>query len=163
MALRNIFLALHIISAGIWIAQLPLEVFFRRMVKQAEGTSSELTLRMTWLRLLGNMGQIGGMGVLLTGLGLIAVNGYGFLGIGAFTPAWLFIKQVVYLILLVMVFTLIRKGSEQMEAAMTLAQTSNGKVTPELRSMTERFSRIALAHNLLVLVNILLAVWKQPW
>ncbi len=159
---RNILLVLHIISAGIWIAQFPLEIIFRQMRKKAEGTPAELTILTTMLQLLGGMGQIGGMGVLITGLGLIGVSGLGFLGLGAPTPAWLFIKQVIYLILLAMVFTLIRSASEKMEVALEKAQASNGVVTPEIRSLTDRVSQIALAHNALVLVNIVLAVWKMP-
>jgi hypothetical protein len=159
---RNILLVLHIISAGIWIAQFPVEIFFRRMRKQAEGTPRELTILTTMLQLMGGMGQIGGMGVLITGLGLIGVSGLGFLGLGAPTPTWLFIKQVIYLILLAMVFTLIRSASEKMGVALEKAQTSNGVVTPEIRSLTDRVSQIALAHNALVLVNIVLAVWKMP-
>jgi len=162
MFLRNLLLVIHIISAGFWISQLPVELIFRRMQKRAEGTPAELTLMTTSMQLLGGLGQFGGMGILITGLGLVILEGLGFLGIGGSTPTWLVIKQVIYLILLAMVFTLIRQGSERIAAALEQARAAGGVVTPEIRGLAERFGRIALTHNLLVLVNILLAVWKEP-
>lgn len=162
MFLRNLLLALHIISAGIWFAQLPLELFYRRMRKQAEGTPAELTILTTSLQVVSSMGQTGGMGILVTGLALVILEGLGFLGIGGATPTWLVIKQIIYLILLAMVFTLIRRAGSQMEIALEKAKAANGVVTAEIRGLSERISQISLAHNLLVLVNILLAVWKMP-
>jgi hypothetical protein len=95
MFLRNLLLALHIISAGIWFAQLPLELFYRRMRKQAEGTPAELTILTTSLQVVSSMGQTGGMGILVTGLALVILEGLGFLGIGGATPTWLVIKQII--------------------------------------------------------------------
>ena len=160
MLLRTILLVLHIISAGFWISQFPVELIFRRLQKRAEGTPAELTLMTTSMQLLGGLGQYGGMGILITGLGLVILEGLGFLGIGGATPTWLVIKQVIYLILLAMVFTLIRQGSERIGAALEQAKTAGGVVTPEIREQSARFGRIALAHNLLVLANIILAVWR---
>lgn len=160
MFLRNLLLVIHIISAGFWISQFLVEFVFRRLQKRAEGTPTELTLMTTSMQLLGSLGQLGGMGILLTGLGLVILEGLGFLGIGGPTPTWLVIKQVIYLILLGMVFTLIRRGSERLEGLLEQAKTADGIVTPEIREQAAGFGKIALLHNLLVLVNIILAVWK---
>lgn len=162
MLLRNVLLVIHIIAAGFWIAQLPVEMYFRRQQREAKGTADELQSLLTQINVQGVLGQFGGMGILLSGLGLIAVEGLGFLGIGAPTPTWLVIKQVIYIILLVTVFALIRPQSERILAALRQAAQGSDGVTAEISDLAARFGMISTLHSVLVLVNIVLAVWKMP-
>ncbi len=160
MVLRTILLALHIISAGVWFSQFPLHFILNGIQKRLAGTPGEQTATMVKGQLLGGLGQIGGLGILVTGLGLIILEGYGFLGIGGATPAWLFIKQIIYVIALVLVFVVIQPAGKRAAAAMQQAAQTGGPLSPEARAASARAEQLSLLLNLLVFVNIILAVWK---
>ena len=99
-------------------------------------------------QLLALLGQLGGVGVLITGIGLISIDGYALFGIGGFTPTWLFIKQVIYVIAIVIVGAVITRGMREMMTA-----GGSGEIPP-------RVQMASYLVNALVLVNIVLAVWK---
>ncbi len=158
---RTVLLILHILSAGIWISQAAVALVLGRIIHNFEGKPNELTLWMARGMLVGTMGAVGGLGILITGFGLIGVDGYGFLGLGgSTTPAWLFIKQAVYLVILAIVFGYIRPASNKVRAQLAAAAQGATTITPELRSINAQLETVGLIQNLLVLVNITLAVWK---
>src|SRR6266536_793954 len=107
ISIRDIVLALHIISAGIWIAQLAAEFAFRSVMRGSQGKPIELPLLMAKVRVVNFMGQVGGIGILLTGFALLWAENLAFLGIGGFTPTWLLIKQIVYLVAMGIAFLFI--------------------------------------------------------
>ena len=160
MLLRTILLTFHIISAGIWISQFPLSLLLNQVTKRMAGTPGERAITMARGQLLGGLGQYGGMGILITGLGLILLEGLGFLGIGGPTPAWLMIKQVIYVIALILVFAVIQPAGKRAALAMQQAAQSGGPVSEEARAAARRAEQVSHLLNLLVLVNIILAVWK---
>ncbi|MCA9904890.1 MAG: hypothetical protein KC547_13630 [Anaerolineae bacterium] len=159
--LRFILLIIHIVAVGLWIGQEGVTFALGRLIKGAAGKPQELTLMNAHLAAVGFMGGLAGPVVLLTGLGLIWVDGYGLLGIGGgLTPTWLMVKQIVYIILLILVFGLITPRVKQYQQAAAAAAASGGAVTPEVRSLWNQARTIALIHSALVLLNIILAVWK---
>ncbi|MCC7448518.1 MAG: DUF2269 family protein [Anaerolineae bacterium] len=161
ITLRHILLVIHIISAGIWITQFVIEMAFVPILRAQRGKPLELTLTLAQWHVLSVMGRVGGMGVLLTGLGLIAVDGFGLLGIGTgFTPTWLLIKQLVYIVAMILVGTLVVPYTARVEHELAEAAEGTSIVTPEVRQLSERIRNASLAVNLLVLINIILAVWK---
>jgi hypothetical protein len=161
MSLRIILLVIHIIAAGLWISGAAAEFFLGRMIKANRGKPTELTLMSATVQYLGVAGSLAGITVLLTGLGLTWVDGLGILGIGgSVTPTWLFIKQVIYIILLVIVFAGLQPVAVRLSKQFAQAASGSQTVTPETYAIYDRFRMIATLHNLLVLVNIILAVWK---
>ena len=127
---------IHIVAVGLWISQEGVKFFLGRMIQGAAGKPQELTLMNVDLGVASFLGGMAGPIVLLTGLGLTWVDGYGILGIGGgFTPTWLMIKQIVYLILLVLVFALITPRAKQYQQAAAAAGSSGGTVTPEVRAL----------------------------
>jgi len=161
ITLRHIFLVIHIIAAGIWIAQFVVQLAFASILRMQRGRPLELTLTLTQWQVLSIMGQVGGIGILLTGLGLTAVDGYGLLNIGGnFTPTWLISKQLVYIVAMILVATLVVPYTARIEAELAEMAAGASTVTPEIRALSERVRNASLLVNLLVLVNIILAVWK---
>jgi hypothetical protein len=158
--LRVILLVIHIIAAGGWISAAAAEFIFGRLIKANEGKPSEVTLMRATVQYLGTVGSIAGPVVLLTGLGLTWVYRWSLLGIGGFTPTWLIIKQVIYIGLLFIVFVWIQPTSKRLAQAFTAADNDAPTATSEMRSLFERIMRMSNLHNLLVLTNIILAVWK---
>ncbi|MCC6615572.1 MAG: hypothetical protein IT320_19015 [Anaerolineae bacterium] len=159
--LRIILLVIHIVAVGLWIGQEGVTFALGRLIQGAAGKPQELTLMSAQLAAASFMGGMAGPIVLLTGLGLIWVDGYGLLGIGGrFTPTWLMLKQIVYIILLVIVFGLITPRAKQYQQAAAAAGASGGTVTPEVRALWTQARTIGLIHSALVLLNVILAVWK---
>ncbi len=159
-----IFLALHIFFAGMALSQIPVGLFFRRALARAAGTPGELSILATQGEVIGNLGQYGGIGLLLTGLALLGVNRYGttfgLLGLFAPTPTWLFIKQVVYILIVVILVVALTPASKRAIAALKGAAQSASSVTPEVREASAKVAQISLIIDLLVIVNVILAVWK---
>lgn len=160
--MRFIFLILHVVSAGVWIGQFAAWMGFRLAKRGAEGKPVELPLLMAEVRVLSLMGNIGGIGIIITGMGLIGTDGWGFLGIGQFTPSWLIIKQVVYLVTLALAFGVIVPAQRKMRPLFVEAAKGTPKVTPEIRALHARAQMASHAVNALVLANIVLAVVKMP-
>ncbi len=159
--IRVILLVIHIICAGLWIAQFVTTFVFERLIHVNEGKPSELTLMMAQIRVGSTAGMIAGNGILLTGLGLLATDHLGFLGIGdSITPLWLFIKQIVYIILLVIVFVGINPIAARLQKQIAVAAEGNTAATPEMRAALNRLRMIIYAHDAFVLLNIILAVAK---
>ncbi|MEP7292810.1 MAG: hypothetical protein ABI835_13590 [Chloroflexota bacterium] len=148
---KAILLALHIISAGAWISQFIAEFAMERFARKMSGKPGAQLLGMAEGQVASLLGQIGGIGILLTGLGLIGVDGYALFGIGGYTPTWLIIKQVVYVVAMAIVGGVVIRGTRGLEAAAAAGQPV------EIPSRVIMASRLV---NVLVLVNIFLAVWK---
>jgi hypothetical protein len=160
ITIRQILIALHIISAGIWIAQVAADFAFAGVMRGSKGKPIELPLMMAQGRVVGFLGQVGGIGILLTGFGLIWVDGLSFLGIGGFTPTWLLIKQIVYLVAMGIVFFFIVPTQRKIVPQFIEAARGTPSVTPEIRQLSAQLTNASRLINLLVLVNIVLAVWK---
>jgi hypothetical protein len=158
---RTILLIIHIICAGLWIAQFVTTLVFERLIHSNQGKPAELTLMMAQIRVSSTAGMIAGNGILLTGLGLLAADHLGFLGIGgSITPLWLFIKQIVYIILLVIVFVGINPVAARLQKQITVATDGNTLATSDMRAALNRLRMIIYAHDAFVLLNIILAVAK---
>jgi hypothetical protein len=159
--LRIILLVIHIIAAGLWISGTAAEFILGRIIKANQGKPGELPLMSATVQYLGVAGGIAGPVILLSGLGLTWVDGLGVLGLGgSVTPLWLFIKQIVYIILLVIVMAGITPVATRLRKQFAEATSGEASVTPEIRSLYGRLRLYANVHNLFVLVNIVLAVWK---
>lgn len=160
ITIRHILLALHIIAAGIWIAQLAAEVAFTAVMRGSQGKPIELPLLMAQGRVLSFMGQVGGIGILLTGFALLWADGLSFLGIGGFTPTWLLIKQIIYVIAMFVALAVLVPQQRKLIPQFIEAARGTPTVTPEIRQLSNRLTWISRFINLLVVINILLAVWK---
>jgi hypothetical protein len=160
ISIRDIVLALHIISAGIWIAQLAAEFAFRSVMRGSQGKPIELPLLMARVRVVNFMGQVGGIGILLTGFALLWTDNLTFLGIGGFTPTWLLIKQFVYLLAMGIAFLFIIPTQRKLVPQFIEAARGTPHVTPQIRQLTAQMTNASRLINVLVLVNIVLAVWK---
>ncbi|MDX2162980.1 MAG: hypothetical protein SF162_16815 [bacterium] len=160
-ALRVIFLVLHILSAVAWLSGLFADLVFNRLIRSNNERANVIALRMAQNRLGGFAGQLGGIGILITGFGLIGVAGYGFLGLINPTPSWLVVKQVVYLLAFVLALALIQPASRRLGGA--LAEAARGGDVAAAQALAVPLERYALFSHLLVIVNIVFAVWKPTW
>ena len=157
---RNVLLILHIIAAGCWIAGVPVTFAINRVAKRLQGPAAGAVGAIRG-EISGFLGQVGGIGILITGLGLIGVDRYGFLGIGGATPTWLVIKQIIYIVLLVLGIGVLAPMGVRIQKQMAAAR-DGGAPPADLQQMMRRMTTLGYVSNLLVFINICLAVWKQP-
>ncbi|MBC7810956.1 MAG: hypothetical protein H7175_07420 [Burkholderiales bacterium] len=159
-----ILLIIHIVSAGLWFAQFPLDFVMGRLVKTNEGKPSEAALLVAHLRAGTVLGQIAGPLVLLSGLGLLVVWHWGLFGLTATTPVWLIVKQVVYVILMGIVGAVITPNAKRIGTLVT--ELTQGKdaspVTPDMRAAYSRIMLVSRITGLLVLLNIIIGKFAGP-
>jgi hypothetical protein len=158
--IRILLVVAHIIFTGVWISQFAIDIAFRRVMRGSKDKPVELPLLMAQIRVVSLIGQIGGIGILVTGLGLLAISGYGFLNIGGLTPNWLLFKQVIYLAAMGLVLLVFIPTERKLGPQFVAAAKGTPAVTPEIRALHIRLQMTSNLINLLVLINIMLAVWK---
>jgi hypothetical protein len=161
-AVRIVLLIIHISAAGMWISEEVIGLILKRLINKNKGQAAELTLASAALTIFKSFGPLASMGILITGIGMTLTNGWVLLGIGGFTPPWLLIKQIVYIGLFVMVMVWIQPHAQRLEKAFGEA-TAAGSMTEEARALVSRLWTLVSIHSLLVLVNIILAVWKPSF
>jgi hypothetical protein len=158
--LRTLFLIIHVMAAGMVFAQIPIEIILRRIRARQAGTPAELGTLLLQGQLNASLGAIGGMGLLISGLALSFISPLGVLGIGGSTPAWLVIKQINYLIILVVLMALLQPLAKRIMPAFAQAAQSASTVTDDVRAQYSRLQLYSLIINALVVVNIVLGLWQ---
>ena len=157
----TVFLILHILSAGVWIGLGVVTVLTNNFRKRAAGTLGELYLMRSTLIYGSVMGNIGGIGILISGPAIAGMAHLPWFAFG--TWPWLAIKQVVFVIVLALTFAVYvphskrlgRRIAEEMGGASPAAGASR-----ELRTMFDRIVTIGMIIQILVLLNIILGVWR---
>jgi hypothetical protein len=157
----TVFLILHIIVAGCWISILFANIAMMGNLTKAQGTVGELYLMRSVISIGSVMGNIGGIGILITGFGLVGIQHMGIFPFGVVN--WLALKQTIFVILLVMTFAMMvprvkmlrRLIAEELAGPDASKGASNG-----LRSQLGGIRTLGMMMNVLVLCNIILGVWK---
>ena len=157
----TIFVILHILSAGVWIGLGVVTILTNNFRIRASGTLGELYLMRLTLICGSVMGNIGGIGILITGPAIAGIRHLPWFG---FSEApWLAIKQVVFLVVLAITFAIYvprskkigRKIGEEMGGAHPATGASS-----ELRTMFDHIVTIGMIIQVLVLLNIILGEWQ---
>lgn len=151
---------LHIISAGIWVALGVVAIFLNSFRKRAAGTGGELYLMRALVMFGAIMGNIGGIGILVTGGAMTGIAGLGWFQFSLMP--WLATKQTLFVILLILSFAVMLPISKK--ARRTIGEemaglNPNAGASPELRLMIDRMVAISLFMQLLVITNIVLGEW----
>lgn len=154
------FLAIHIISAGVWISQFFVEVALERFSQSLKGKPGQVIAVLAEARAANLMGMIAGVGILITGLILTYQFRYGILGLfGVATPTWLVIKQVIFIIAMALVGSMISRPTSRALPMMIQAMTSGQPMPADAEAIFNRVTLISRIVNLLVLINIFVGVY----
>jgi hypothetical protein len=156
-----VFVILHILSAGVWIGLGVVTVLANRYRKRIAGSYGELYIMRITLKLGSAMGNIGGIGILITGGAMAGIRHLPWFDFSA--VPWLAVKQVVFVLVLAMTFGLFvpasKRAGRMIGEAMGGAKPQAG-APAELRTAFDRFITIGLMIQLLVLLNIILGEWQ---
>jgi hypothetical protein len=160
MTARTIFLIIHVVCAGIWLSQFVVGVALERMANRAKGTAGESWTRLAQGNASSLMGQIGGIGILISGLALAGISQYGILGLFGNTPTWLFIKQVVYIVAMAITGALIIRRTPLIIPPILQAAAKGEAPSAASNAELQRVFTVSHVVNLLVLINIVLGFWR---
>ncbi len=154
----EIFYWIHIVSYISWLAAFVLSMFFAWKVGRAYQTDNEKKF-MRSERLATSIGaHLGALGILISGGAMASIPAgpkWGWFNFGDF--AWLGVKQVLFLLILVLVGFSIKRSV----AFKKQLRNEEGDIPgPEARSRWNGAYRLSLVVYLLVLVNTLLGLAK---
>ncbi|HVU11229.1 MAG TPA: hypothetical protein VHD90_08125 [Phototrophicaceae bacterium] len=153
-------MALHIISAGVWISQFVAEFALDRLAQSMKGKAGQAIAVLGTARAASLMGTVGGTGILITGLLLTFEFRYGILGIGGvYTPTWLVIKQIIFIIAMALVGSMVTRTTRQALPQVMQAINAGTPLPAEAEAALNRATMVSRIVNLLVLINIFIGVY----
>ncbi|MFI5262921.1 MAG: hypothetical protein ACHQM6_00240 [Candidatus Kapaibacterium sp.] len=129
-------------------------------MRATKGTPAELTV-MANLNMIGaTFGMIGGLGILITGGALTGIESYKWFAFSEFP--WLAWKQVIYVVILIINFSIVMPASKKMSKliAEKVAAGGQGGASDEIRALGARIGMFAPLMNILALVNMVLGTSK---
>lgn len=151
MLYYNTILAIHILSAGVWLTHWFLNLSSKSKLLNGKVDNSSKTFITFLLQHSNLIGIIGSMGVLLTGILLVVVNpGYNFFQFSA--NHWLVSKQIIMVLLLILIFVRLIPSAKEVKAKM------NENNPEALNTSLVKFYNTTNAMNIMVLLNLLLAL-----
>lgn len=154
-----IFLVIHIISAGIWLSQFIAEVAIERFIRGRAEQSGAASLHLAEGEIASLLGSIGGMGILISGLLLTLSFHYGILGIGGvYTPTWLVLMQLSYIVAMALVGAVVTRGSDRVTPQIEQAAANGEPVPAEAQTTLSRMNVVSRLVNVLVLITIFVGV-----
>lgn len=154
------FVVLHIICAGIWVALGVVAIFLNSFRKRVAGTAGELYLMRAIIMFGAIMGNIGGIGILVTGGAMTGMVWHGWFDFG--TLPWLATKQTIFVVLLIMTFAIMLPASKKagrMIGEEMAGLNPAGGASAGLRQAIDRVVAIGLFMQLLIITNIVLGEW----
>jgi hypothetical protein len=162
--MSTVLLIFHIIFAGTWISLGIANMIIAGQAAKQRGTFAELPT-MKIQALLGRvLGSVSGIGILLTGGAYVGMMHLGWFPFG--TLNWLAIKQVDFVILLILSFAVMMPRGKKIDAmiASEMAGPNATKgASAELRKAMGLLKSIGGLMMLLVLLNIILGEWKPDF
>jgi len=155
MTFYAIFKLLHVLSSVVWLGLIPADYLLRKYISSNKGRESEKTLISVWLKTVNLSGMIGLTGVLITGIVLSISLGYGFFQFASGGNHWLYTKQFIMVILLILVGGLI------IPKAIKISKEIKSGMEKELdesfyKNLSRLYSLISI-QNTLIFINFILA------
>ncbi len=154
----QVFYWIHIVSYIIWLAAFVGSMFFAWKTGKAFQTGDEKKF-MKFERLSTSIGaHLGVLGILISGGAMASIPGgpkWGWFNFEQF--AWLGVKQVLFLIILVLVGFSIKRSRAYKKQ---VRNEEGDQISPEARSKWTNAYKMSLVVYILVLVNTLLGLFK---
>jgi hypothetical protein len=155
----TVFVFLHVLSAAFWISLIPVMMLLGKMLDRVKGTPAELTIMRTIIGMGMLLGNLGGIGVLITGPALVGVAHYPWFPFGS--EDWLAYKQVIYVIILLINFAVMIPLSKKVRKQLAEEMSGAGKgpgASDSLRALYKKTGTVGMIMSLLVLTNFILGI-----
>jgi len=150
MNLFPIYITLHIIFAGLWLSFFIIEIILRGKINKGISVNENVSNYLTFANLFGNIGAIG---ILLTGILLVVNSGYGFFDMSS--NHWLASKQIILVIILIVTFAMVIPTMKKVRKDLK----NDNETLPN--SNLKKLFKANLIINILVLLNFLFAITRH--
>lgn len=156
----DIFLALHVLFAGLWVANLPVVLILNKLSKRAANTAGEVHYMAAAGRIGLVMGNIGAIGILLTGPAMEGMSdAFGWFQFGDPGQSWLAWKQALWVLGLIWTGAVLIPRSKKLRTQIMAhmdPKRGNTGASDELRTIWGSYVMSVVVLNLIVLINIFL-------
>lgn len=150
---------LHIIFAGIWLVNFLSDFIFRKNIDAVKGSESEKKLISLYMKYVNLLGIIGSVGILTTGIIMVLLNpGYNFFQFTA--NHWLTTKQIIMVVILIIIFARVIPTAKKLRGLLKLEISEPEPLNEDAYSNLKKLYSVNFQTNLLVLLNILLAITR---
>jgi len=153
--------AIHIISVIVWLGVIPADLLLRKIIRDKKGTESEKTLLSFWLKLTNLGGIVGLTGVLVTGIFMSITLNYGFFQFASGANHWLYTKQFVTVIVIVLTAAFIIPSGKKVRLEIEKSVAENSALTEETYKNISKLGKILTTINILIVLNLLLALTRN--
>lgn len=152
-----LIIKIHIIFAGIWLINLVAYPILRSSVINNKNKSGEKKFIHLYLTFANLFGMIGGLGILATGILMVAENPI--FGFFRFTVNhWLVTKQILMVILLIILGTIIIPTSKKIRKAIGSDFEKSEQLSDDVYTNLNKLFKWNMLINIIVLINFLLAI-----
>lgn len=153
--------AIHIISVIVWLGVIPADFLLRKVIRDKKGTESEKTLLSFWLKLTNLGGIVGLTGILVTGIFMSITLNYGFFQFASGTNHWLYTKQFVTVIVIILTAAFIIPSGKKVRLEIEKSVAKNSALTEETYKNITKLGKILTTVNILIFINLLLALIRN--
>ena len=150
MNIFPIYITLHIIFAGIWLSFFIIEIFLRSKINKGISVKENVSNYLTFANVFGNIGAIG---ILLTGILLVVNSGYGFFDMSS--NHWLASKQIILVVILIVTFAMVIPNMKKVRKDLN----SDSETLPN--GNLKKLFKANLIINILVLLNFIFAITRH--
>lgn len=158
MLLYAILLVIHVLSSVVWLGLFPADLILRKSIRDSKGKPEEPGLILSWLKILNIGGIIGLTGVLFSGLLLTIKFDYGFFQFAAGANHWLYTKQLIMVILIIIVGAFLIPNAKKVSGVIKDSANSPDEL---LYKNINKLGAFVSLQNILVLLNFLLALTRR--
>ncbi len=149
---------IHVVSAGLWLSLLIFGFILRGRMAQAKGTPEEKGLILTWISSMNILGIVGSLGVLLTGIIMsVMVDVYGFFKFASGANHWLYTKQFVMVIILILIGAVMIPTAKKIKGLLLPDLKSDRPLGENAYALLGKLKRVDISISVLVILNILMA------
>jgi len=153
--------AIHIISVIVWLGVIPADLLLRKIIRNKKGTESEKTLLSFWLKLTNLGGIVGLTGILVTGITLSITIGYGFFQFASGANHWLYTKQFVMVVVIVLTAAFIIPSGKKVRIEIEKSVAAKSPLTNETYKNISKLEKVLTTINILIIFNLLLALMRN--
>ncbi|MCU0681197.1 MAG: DUF2269 family protein [Polyangiaceae bacterium] len=155
----TLFLTLHVVSACVWFGVTPAQLVLRRASLARRDAPGEVALMGAFARLAFVAGNVGGIGIALSGVGLVWAGHLPWFAFGA--VPWLATKQTLYVLILAINFVAVVPTAKRARALLGAAPAAGAG--DEVRSEFERLHRLGFVIQALVFAALVLGVSRPSF
>lgn len=153
--------AIHVISVIVWLGVIPTDLLLRKTIRAKKGTESEKTLLSFWLKITNLGGMAGATGIILSGMFLSISMNYGFFQFASGANHWLYTKQFVITIVMILIGAVGIPTAKKIRLGIEESVAENSHLSEEVYKKIALLEKVLTAVNLLIVINLLLALTKD--